>query len=89
MLKKVSYLLRYMDEADDSPSIELVWFRKSPTNQRFVVLMVAWTSTWESIVRWYPGRCVFCEVLPYVHRFKIWARLMSSGEMVREIFVPR
>jgi hypothetical protein len=55
-----------MDEADDSPSIELVWIRKSPITLQWVVLMVAWTSTWEGVVRWYPGGCVFCEVLPYV-----------------------
>jgi hypothetical protein len=56
--------LSCIDEADDSPSIELVWIRKS---QRWVVLMKARTSTWESVVRRDIGRCLFCEVLPYVH----------------------
>jgi hypothetical protein len=31
MLKKVSYILRCIDEADNSPSIELVWICKSPS----------------------------------------------------------
>jgi hypothetical protein len=83
--KEGKLCLLCVDEADDSPSIELVWIRKS---QRWVVLMKARTSTWESAIRWDIGRRLFCEILPYV-QFKYRTRLMSSGKMVREVLIPR
>lgn len=53
--KEGKLYLDSIDEADDSPSIELVWFRKSLATKQCLVLMKARTNTWESIIRWYPG----------------------------------